>query len=135
LAQSVALAGGGRLVHFPVVHQGQTIGYRLDWPGHSLAYVTDTTASLDAAYVERIRGVNLLVHECYFPDGREDRARLTGHSCTTPVAQVAKAAGVGRLVLVHVNPLAVADDPVGLAVARAVFPNTELGEDGMEIAF
>jgi len=60
---------------------------------------------------------------------------MTGHSCTTPVAQVAATAGVGRLVLAHVNPLSKEDDPVGLSIAQRVFPATELGFDQMEIEF
>lgn len=129
------LCDGGVLTHFPLVHQGGSIGYRIDWPDRSMAYVTDTTASLEADYVEKIRGVDLLVHECYFPDDRAEWAAKTGHSCTTPVAQVAREAGVGRLVLVHLNPASTEDDPIGLAVARAIFPRTELGEDLMELEF
>ena len=129
------LPGGGRLTHFPLKHQGGSLGYRLDWPGHSMAYVTDTTASLEADYVEKIRGVDLLVHECYFSDAQADWAVHTGHSHTTPVAQVAKHAGVRRLVLVHVNPLATEEDPIGLDVARAIFPATILATDRMELDF
>lgn len=135
LAREFKTPGGGVLVHFPLKHQGGSIGYRIDWPGRSMAYVTDTTASPDAAYVQHVRGVDLLLHECYFPDEHADWAVTTGHSHTTPVAQVAKAAGVGRLVLVHLNPASTADDPIGLDVARAIFPRTELGEDLMEIEF
>ena len=135
LEESFALSGGGRLTHFPLEHQGGSIGYRLDWPGHSMAYVTDTTADIKAAYVANIRGVDLLIHECYFADDQADWARKVGHSHTTPVAQVAERAGVKRLVLVHLNPLSTADDPVGLDVARAIFPNTILGEDRMELEF
>ena len=135
LKDRIELAGGGRLTHFPLVHAGGTVGYRLDWPGHSLAYVTDTTASTDAPYVEKIRGVDLLLHECYFPDSNADWAKTTCHSFTTAVAEVAKKTGVRRLVLVHFNPLATEDDPIGLETARAIFPNTELGEDLMEVEF
>lgn len=135
LLGEVPLPCGGRLSHFPLKHQGGSTGYRLDWPGHSMAYVTDTTASVDADYVEEIRGVDLLVHECYFPDAYAEWSRRTGHSCTTPVAQVARQAGVTRLVLVHINPLLTEDDPIGLAVARAIFPNTQIGEDLMELEF
>lgn len=131
----VSLSKGGRLTHFPLQHNGGSIGFRLDWPGHSMAYVTDTTAAPDANYVEEIRGVDLLVHECYFPDAYADWAKKTGHSCTTPVAEVARKARVGRLVLVHLNPLATEDDPIGLEVARAIFPKTQLGEDLMELEF
>ncbi len=129
------LPGGVRMTHFPLVHPGGAIGYRLDGPGRSMAYVTDTTAAVDAEYVERIRGVDLLVHECYFSDARADWARRTGHSWTTAVARVARAAGVGRLVLVHLDPLATDDDPIGLDVARSIFPATQIGEDLMELEF
>src|SRR6478736_2515209 len=118
---------GARVTHFPVVHPGGCVGYRLDWPARSLAYVTDTTAAKNAAYVEQIRGVDLLLHECNFRDGQEEWAEKTGHSSTTRVAEVAAAAGVKRLVLIHLDPLDDSDDPVGIAAARRVFPNTEIG--------
>ncbi len=43
LAGECPLLGGGKLKGFPLVHPGGSVGFRLDWPGHSLAYVTDTT--------------------------------------------------------------------------------------------
>jgi ribonuclease Z len=129
------LPGGGRLTWFPVEHPGGTVGYRLDWPGHSMAYVTDTTAHANVSYIEHIRGVDLLVHECYFSDNQAEWAVKTGHSYTTPVAEVAHQAGVGRLVLVHINPLATGSDPVQIDAARAVFPATLVGEDLMELEF
>jgi ribonuclease BN (tRNA processing enzyme) len=135
LAAEVAIRQGGRLTHFPLDHPGRSRGYRLDWPGHSMAYVTDTTARADADYVAKIRGVDLLVHECYFRDEEAPWALKTGHSCVTPVAEVARAAGVGRLILVHVNPLAGAADPVGLESGRTVFARTDLGCDLMEVEF
>lgn len=131
----VVLADGGRLSWFPLDHPGGSLGYRIDWPDRSLAYVTDTTADVRAPYVAKIQGVDLLVHECQFADGNEDFARKTGHSCTTPVAQVAAAAQVKRLVLVHVDPTNIGDDPIGLANARKIFPATELGRDGGEVEF
>jgi ribonuclease Z len=135
LEDRFTLAGGGRLTYFPLEHQGGSVGYRLDWPGHSMAYVTDTTADPDAAYVAKIRGVDLLVHECYFRDDQAEWARKVGHSHVTPVLQVAQRAAVKRLVLVHLNPLSTADDPIGLDAVRAIFPNTILGEDRMELEF
>jgi ribonuclease Z len=135
LSGPVALPGGGQLDYFPLEHPGGTLGFRLDWPGHSLAYVTDTTARVDADYVERIRGVDLLVHECNFPDNQADFARQTGHSWTTAVAEVARAAKVGHLMLVHINPLATTTDPIGLPTARAIFPKTDLGHDRLVVEF
>lgn len=132
---TISVAGGGTLTHFPLKHPGGSVGFRIDWPGHSLAYVTDTIADPAADYVEQIKGVDLLVHECYFDDSLAQWAEVTGHSCTTPVAKVAVAAGVKRLLLVHVNPLGPPEDPIGLDVARAIFPNSEIATDMMEVEF
>lgn len=129
------LARGGVLTSFPLEHPGNSVGFRLDWPGHSMAYVTDTTAHLAASYVERIRGVDLLVHECNFTDEYRDQAKLTGHSHTTPVAQVARQAEVGELLLVHLNPMKDVKDPVGLDIARAIFPRTTVAEDNTLVEF
>ena len=96
LTAEVPLAQGGRLTHFPLRHPGGALGFRLDWPHHSMAYVTDTTATQEADYLDAIRGVDLLLHECYFPDQMADLAELTGHSVTTPVLQLApRPASVG----------------------------------------
>jgi ribonuclease Z len=82
-----------------------------------------------------LHGVELLIHECNFADGQEEWAAKTGHSCATPVAQVAAAAGANRLVFTHFDPLADASDSINLAAVRKIFPATELGYDGMELAF
>lgn len=135
LAPEAQLSDGGRLTHFPLKHPGGSVGYRVDWPDRSMAYVTDTVAEPTADYVEKIRGVDLLVHECYFDDNCAEQAELTGHSCLTQVVRVAAKAGVGRLVLVHINPMIQNDDQVDVARAREIFPRTEIGVDRMEIDF
>jgi ribonuclease BN (tRNA processing enzyme) len=135
-AGSVPLAGDGRLTSFPLVHPGGSRGFRLDWPGRSAAYVTDTTAKPDAAYLDLIRGVDLLLHECNFGDDVSAKfAAVTGHSRTSEVAELAREAGVGRLVLIHLAPHSGVADPIGLDTARKIFPNTELGEDLKVIEF
>ncbi len=135
LTADVELPRGGRLSCFALEHPGGVLGYRLDWPGHCMAYVTDTTAAVDADYVAKIEGVDLLIHECYFPDAKADWAKKTGHSSITPVAEVARKAKVGRLVLVHLDPGAAEEDPVGLEVGRAIFPATELADDLVALDF
>lgn len=118
---------------FPLRHLGGSVGFRFQFPAGSFAYVTDTMAETDASYVEQIRGVDLLIHECYFRDDQSSLARLTGHSCASSVAAVAREAQVGRLVLVHFNPLETDDDPVGLAEMRRIFPATIVGADLMSL--
>ena len=98
-----------------------------------LAYITDTVA--DGSYVEFIRGADVLIHECNFPDEMSQWCEQTGHSHTSAVARLAKEAGVERLYLTHIDPQRPDDDPIGLAIARAIFPQTTLAEDLMEIEF
>jgi len=118
-------------------HPGESTAYRLDLaempgqPARSIAYVTDTT--VDGTYTDFIRGVDLLIHECNFSDALAEWCDKTGHSHTSQVAQLAVDAQVGRLLLLHVDPLLVGDDPIDLAAARAIFPKTELAEDLMDV--
>jgi ribonuclease BN (tRNA processing enzyme) len=127
------LPGGATVRFHPLNHPGGSVGYRLDGPSGSLAYMTDTM--VDGTYTEFIRGVDVLIHECYFPDEQAEWAAVTGHSHTTPVAELARQAGVGRLMLTHIDPQRPDDDPIGLATARAIFPATELAEDLMTVEF
>ncbi|MFV2066428.1 MAG: MBL fold metallo-hydrolase [Pirellulales bacterium] len=135
LPAQVLLAEGGQLTHFRLAHPGGSTGFRLDFPGRSLAYVTDTTAADHVAYRAAIEGVDLLVHECHFAADEPELARLTGHSCLKDVARLAAEAGVGQLVLVHINPRDGRPSDSDLAVARAIFPRTVVGEDRDEFHF
>jgi ribonuclease BN (tRNA processing enzyme) len=134
LAGEVALPQGGRLTYFAVKHPGGAVGFRLDWPQRSMAYVTDTTAAVDAGYLEAIRGVDLLVHECNFSDEQAELAARWGHSSVSAVARLAAEAKVARLVLVHLDPMA-AEPPVDLSVARKIFLKTTLATDGELVVF
>jgi ribonuclease Z len=135
IKREVALPKDGRLTSFPVAHVGGALGFRLDWPGRSMAYVTDTTASPEAAYLEEIRGVDLLVHECYYPDSAAEFAERFGHSTTRAVAELARRADVGRVLLTHIHPLAPDGANLDLPEARKVFSELELAEDLQEVEF
>jgi len=133
LASPEALPQGGRITFFSV-SKGDEVGFRLDWPGHSLAYVTDTTAGPDVKYIEDIRGVDVLLHDCNGPDRMAGLMARISHSTPSAAAQVAARAGVKRLVLIHKNPMhwSIEED---LDAARRIFASTEIGEDGMELEF
>ena len=135
LAGKIKLADGAVLTHFPLKHPGGSVGFRIDWPDRSLAYVTDTVAAKNADYIKHIRGVDLLVHECFFCDDQPEQAELTGHSCLMPVVELAAAAEVKKLVLVHINPVYNEDECYDLAAARKIFPETSIGTDGMVLEF
>jgi ribonuclease BN (tRNA processing enzyme) len=135
LTGPVPLNEGGTLSYFPVEHPGGAVGFRLDWPGHSLAYVTDTTAGPQACYVPGVAGVDLLVHECNFGDADAELAARWGHSSLSAVASLAAAAGAGELVLVHLNPLESEIPAVALEAARRIFSRITVGQDRQEIDF
>lgn len=113
---------GARCKWFPLEHPGGSVGYRLEWPTLSIAYITDTTASPDSAYWREIQGVDWLIHECNFSDEWIDLAIKTGHSWTSAVLESAAKAGIPRLILTHINPLAGESDPLGLAKVTSRMP-------------
>jgi len=112
-------------------HPGGSHGFVLTHSNGSLAYITDTTAKENADYIQHIKNVDVLVHECYFPDGWEDKAKLTGHSCLTPVAKIAASADAGRLILVHINPLNESEQPLDLKTVEEIFAETDVAKDRM----
>jgi len=133
LGDGVPLPDNGKLTWTALDHPGGSVGFRLDWEGKSLAYITDTTAP--GSYADFVRGVDMLIHECYFPDDMADWAEKTGHSSSTNVAELARAAQIKRLYIVHVDPQRPDDDPIGMKGIRAIFANTNLAEDLIEIEF
>jgi ribonuclease BN (tRNA processing enzyme) len=122
---------GALVTTTPLHHPGGCLGYKIEHAGNSLAYITDTVVS--DSYLEFIRGVDVLIHECYFSDDLAEWCEKTGHSHTSQVADLARRAEVGRLILTHIDPQKPGDDPIGLVTARAIFPETTLGEDLLEI--
>jgi ribonuclease BN (tRNA processing enzyme) len=128
-ASEIQLNDGSTLTSFPLIHPGSCLGFRIDWNDRSMAYVTDTTACPDAEYLSNLDGINTLIHECYFPDGHEELAATTGHSCLTPVAQVAAKVQADSLYLVHVNPLNEAEQPLNLQSIEAIYSGATVPSD------
>lgn len=123
LAQAELRIRGVRVERRLVEHQGPVYAYRLTLPGgESLAVVTDTTAPGD--YIDFIRGVDVLVHECTFRNSRDELAGVTGHSHAAAVGRLAADAGVGRLLLTHLSPAE--NEEALLAEVRAEFPAAEI---------
>lgn len=75
----------------------------------SFAYLTDTTVTEDTP-CEHVKGVNWLLHECYFQDVHASYAKASGHSYAQAVADFAERSGVPKLALIHVNPLYLTED-------------------------
>lgn len=134
--RAIVLDDGVKVLHQPLPsHPGGSCGFRVEWRNDgrakSLAYITDT--AVDGSYNDFVRGVDLLIHECYFADDMQEWGQRTGHSCTSQVARLAAATGVKRLILTHIDPQHSEDDPIGLEQAQSIFANTRLAEDLMQV--
>ena len=127
--KAIELSDGSKLKSFPLIHPGGCLGFRIDWKDRSMAYVTDTTACPDAEYLSNLDGINTLIHECYFPDGFEDLAATTGHSCLTPVAKLAARVQADSLYLVHINPLDENEAPLDLASIEPIYSGAIVPSD------
>jgi ribonuclease Z len=116
--------GTWRIRAAPGTHSVPVIGLRVEDArgGGTVAYSSDTERS--DAIARLAEGVDILVHEATGDFG--------GHTSAEDAAHVARQAGAGRLVLVHLPPDVTDDD---LTDARRSFANTELGYDGAEYAF
>jgi len=95
-------------------------------PGRRIVYVTDTRPC-DAA-IELARGADLLIHEATYASDMAVEAVERFHATSAEAAEVARAAGVARLILTHVSPR-YTDPSALLEEGRAVFAQTELAED------
>lgn len=98
--------------------------------GRSVIYSGDTSPNDNL--VELARGADVLIHESTFLDELSDRAEEDGHSTAAQAAEVAKRAGVGRLILTHISSRYPEPDAM-LAEAKNVFDNVVVAWDLMEI--
>jgi len=99
-------------------------------PGRKVVYISDTRPSKKV--VELAKGADVLIHEATLADDLEDRALESGHSTPKLAAEIAKEAGVRKLILFHVSSR-YPDTSKFLERARKIFPNLALAHDLMEI--
>jgi len=122
--------GTDEIAGFPVSlraqlrHWAPTAGIRI---GGSLALLTDT--AFDEGSAGFVAGVRHLLHEAWSTS--QAPSSTEGDATAAQAGQVAAAAEVGRLTLVHLHPRA---DPAALERdARSLFPDAEVGVDGREL--
>lgn len=115
-------------------HSDTSVSFRLD---DELVIATDT--QVDPAAVPFAEGAGLWLHEAWYWSGDpglddvpgELRPGYSAHSEATGVAGLAAQAAVGRLILVHLNPLAGEASYLPMRdAARAAFPRTDVVADG-----
>ena len=91
--------GPGRLRFAPTTHYITAFAMRYERNGTSFTYSADTAP--DARVVELARGTDLFLCEATLLADEAEPGGVRGHSSAREAAQMAAAAGVGRLVLTH----------------------------------
>lgn len=121
----------------PLKHPDGATGYRIEFAGRSLCYVTDLghrPGRRDESVVAFVRGADAMIYDSTFTDEEFPRFAAYGHSTWQEGVRIADAAGVGRLVLFHHDPShddAFMDRIAAEAEARR--PGTLVACEGMEL--
>ncbi len=94
----------------PVPHIGATNGYRVEWDGITVAYVSDHQAPLDGSMtvadsvLELCDGADVLIHDAQYTPSEWRQKAHWGHCSIEYAVEVARQAGVRQLVLFHHDP-------------------------------
>jgi ribonuclease Z len=89
-------------------HPGGAVGYRVDYHGKSVAYLTDNEHIVDGPepeLVEFIRDADLVIYDATYTDEELPRFRGFGHSTWQHGVILCKEAGVKRFAIYHHSPL------------------------------
>lgn len=126
-----------------VRHIGPTLGFRLEWNGLSVAYVSDHGPGcypddpddfVPDEMLELCDGVDLLVHDAQHTDDEFAEKRGWGHSTVCYAVKVARAAGARRLALFHHDP-SHSDDELDEIAVEAAELSAQLGGPEVFAAF
>ena len=101
--------GSAKVMARPIQHNGNTLGFRIEADGRSLAYMSDHQAPLDRRGVpepvlELCQDVDLLIHDGQYTDDEFAVKSDWGHSTAAYAVHVAAESGARRLVLSHHDP-------------------------------
>ncbi len=147
LGEGEVAIGNAKVKVRPVPHCGPTNGYRIEWDGATIAYVSDHQAPMDGSQtvadsvLELCEGVDLLIHDAQYTPEEFDEKAHWGHCSVDYAVLVAKQAGVRRLALFHHDP-SHGDEQVDamLTRARALAEGTGIEEvmaayEGLTVSF
>lgn len=98
----------------------------------SYAYCSDTI--YDPDLIKQLEGVSVLYHEATFLESEIHLAGPTMHSTAKQAANIARAAGVGSLILGHYSTRYASIEGFKKE-AKVIFPSTKLADDGKTFTF
>ena len=133
--RDVIVGEGIAVTTVALTHPGGATGYRVDYGGRSVTYVTDAEITPDQtsqALVDFAHETDLLIVDTAFTPQELTQRRGWGHSSWVEAVWLARAASAQRLCLFHHEPTHsdAAMDAIGKA-ARAHFAATDVASEGV----
>ncbi len=98
-------------------------------PGKMYAFCADT--KYDESMIPHIRNADMIYHETTYLDNLRERAELRFHTTTRQAAELAKKAGIKRLLIGHFSSKYDTLEEFEKE-AREIFPNTDLALEGTD---
>jgi len=128
---------GIRITTMPLPHPDRATGYRIEYGGKSLCYITDyehVPGTIDPALVAFVKEADCLIYDSTYDDEEFEHFKGWGHSTWQQAARLADAAKVKTLVLFHHDPDAT-DSKLNkrAAALEKMRPGSVMAHDGLEM--
>ncbi|MGO1119513.1 MBL fold metallo-hydrolase [Rhodovibrionaceae bacterium A322] len=134
--KSFDLGGGITMKTTPLNHPNRATGYRVEYGGRAICYVTDTEhyeGRRDPAIVELIKDAEYVVYDCSYSDEEYEKSfKGWGHSTWQEGLRLVEAANAKNLVIFHHDP-AHNDDAMDAIAEKAqtLRPGTVVAREGL----
>lgn len=131
------LGCGARVKTCRLNHPNGATGYRVEYGGRSVCYITDTEhreGGRDRAILDLIAGADVFIYDATYTAEEYPAKRGWGHSTWQEGADLAEEAGVGVYYLFHHDPSH--DDEAMAAIERAAkdrLSNAEAAREGVTV--
>jgi len=105
--ETLAPHSGIKLVTAPLNHPDGATGYRIEYGGKAVAYITDTehrAGSSDPNVLKLMQHADVAIYDSTYTDEEYPRHRHWGHSTWEEGVRLAKQARVKQLVIFHHDP-------------------------------
>jgi phosphoribosyl 1,2-cyclic phosphodiesterase len=121
----------------PLNHPNGATGYRVEYQGKSICYITDTEhvpGHPDENIIGLIRGADIVIYDCTYTDDEYPSHVNWGHSTWQEGARLAEAADVKTFVVFHHDPDHDDDfmDSIATQLAK-IRPGSIVAQEGMTL--
>lgn len=123
-------------------HPGGGVGYRVEWRGQVVSYITDTEHypdKLDPSALSLAHQADVMIYDATYTDAEYYSTAQSkvgwGHSTWQEAVKLAEIAQVKHLILFHHDPTHDDEflDEIG-QLAQQVFPNTTVAHEGLVLS-